>query len=99
MIDDRDADMNTALMLDGNAIAGQLLEIFGRDMTTAVTKCAGCASNVAMGALMAFTQGPGVVLRCPACEAAVARIVETPAATYLDARGATYVQLIKTPSS
>jgi Family of unknown function (DUF6510) len=99
MIDDRDADMNTALMLDGNAIAGQLLEIFGRDMTTAITKCAGCASNAAMGALMAFTQGPGVVLRCPACEAAVARIVETPAAIYLDARGATYVQLIKPPGS
>jgi Family of unknown function (DUF6510) len=95
MMDDHSVDMNTALMLDGNAIAGQLLEIFGRDMTTAFAKCAGCASDTAMGALMAFTQGPGVVLRCPACQAAVARIVETPAALYLDARGATYVRLLK----
>jgi Family of unknown function (DUF6510) len=95
MIDDDQTDMNTALMLDGNAIAGQLLEIFGRDMTTAITKCAGCASDAAMGALMAFTQSPGLVLRCPVCQAVVARIVETPAAIYLDARGAVYVQLTR----
>ncbi len=86
-------DMNTALMVDGNAVAGQLEQIFGRDMTTAIARCAGCARDAQMGALMAFTRGPGIVLRCPACQNAIARIVETPAATYLEARGAAYLRL------
>jgi uncharacterized Zn finger protein len=42
---------------------------------------------------MAFTRGPGVVLRCPACGTVIARIVETTAAIYLDARGAAYVRM------
>jgi hypothetical protein len=85
--------MNTALMVDGNAVAGTLQEIFGRDMTLAVARCAGCANEAAMGALMAFTHAPGIVLRCPACQAAIARIVETPSAIYLEARGATFLRL------
>jgi hypothetical protein len=92
-MNDDEVDMNMALMVDGNAVAGQLQQIFGRDMTTAVTRCGGCANDAEMGALIAFTRGPGVVLRCPACQAAVARIVETPAAIYLDARGAAYVRM------
>jgi Family of unknown function (DUF6510) len=93
MMDLDGGDMNTALMVDGNAVAGQLQQIFGRDMTMVVARCAGCASDAAMGALMAFTRGPGVVLRCPACQAAIARIVETPSAIYLEARGAAYLRL------
>lgn len=90
---DDEPDMNMALMLDGNAVAGRLEQIFGRDMTTAVARCAGCGSDAEMGALIAFTRGPGVVLRCPACRMVIARIVETTAAIYLDARGAAYVRM------
>ena len=92
-MDTDDGDMNTALMVDGNAVAGQLQQIFGRDMTMAVARCAGCANDAEMGALMAFIRGPGVVLRCPACQAAIARIVETPSAIYLEARGATFLRM------
>lgn len=95
-MDNDDGDMNTALMMDGNAVAGPLQEMFGRDMTTAVARCAGCARDAEMGALMAFTHGPGVVLRCPSCQAAIARVVETPVARYLDARGAAYVRIATT---
>jgi hypothetical protein len=91
------ADMNTALMLDGNAIAGELQQIFGRDMTMAVARCAGCSRDAALGALMAFTRGPGIVLRCPACQNAIARIVETPAAIYLEARGAAFLRMAPQP--
>src|SRR6266550_135233 len=94
-----DADMNTALMVDGNAVAGQLMDVFGRDMTIAVARCAGCAREAEMGALMAFTRGPGVVLRCPACEAAIARVVETPTAIYVEARGASFLRLPRYPQS
>jgi hypothetical protein len=92
-MNDDDIDVNAALMLDGNAVAGQLQQIFGREMTTAVARCASCSSDSAVGALIAFTRGPGVVLRCPACLIAVARIVQTPSAIYLDARGASYLRL------
>jgi hypothetical protein len=92
-----DADMNTALMVDGNAVAGELAQIFGRDMTMAVARCAGCARDAALGALMAFTRGPGVVLRCPACQQAIARIVETPSAIYLEARGAAFIRMAPQP--
>jgi len=90
---DNGADMNTALMVDGNAIAGELEQIFGHDMTQAVVRCASCATQGMMATLMAFVRGPGAVLRCPACEAVIARIVETPNATYLDARGAMYLRM------
>lgn len=93
MMDMDQADMNTALMVDGNAVAGRLVDVFGRDMTMAVARCAACAAETAMGALMAFTHSPGVVLRCPTCQAAVARIVETPAAIYIEARGATFLRM------
>jgi len=92
-MDDDRADMNTALMVDGNAIAGDLQQIFGHDMTTAVARCAGCDADSMMATLMAFVRGPGVVLRCPSCESVIARIVETPTATYLDARGAVYLRM------
>ena len=39
-----------------------------------------------IGTLLAFTQGPGIVLRCSGCENVVIRIVQTPEAIYLDAR-------------
>jgi hypothetical protein len=46
-----------------------------------------------MGALLAFTQGPGVVLRCASCQNIVLRIVQTPDYVYLDARGAVYLRV------
>jgi len=94
---DDQTDMSPALMLDGNAVAGRLQQIFGQDMTKAVARCVGCASNVEMGASIVFMHGPGVVMRCPACKGVIARIVETPAAIYLDMRGAAYVRLDSRP--
>jgi hypothetical protein len=90
-------DMNTALMVDGNAVAGPLEQIFGRDMTMAVARCAGCDREAELGALMAFIRGPGIVLRCPACQQAIARIVETPSAIYLEARGAAFLRMAAQP--
>lgn len=86
-------DINRELMLDGNAIGGVLIEVFGSEMTTTPSECAHCGHVAEMGALLAFTQAPGTVLRCPTCENIVLRIVETPQAIYLDARGATYLRI------
>ena len=88
-------DINRELMLDANATAGILYEIFGVEMTTAPTECASCGKEGEIGGLLAFTQGPGVVLRCSTCENVVLRIVQTPEAIYLDARGAVYLRLAR----
>lgn len=88
-------DMNRQLMLDANAVAGVLIEIFGTEMTTAPTECATCGAEGEMGTLLAFTQAPGIVLRCPACENVVMRITYTPEAYYIDARGAVYLRLAR----
>ncbi len=86
-------DMNGQLMLDGNAVAGLLDSLFENEMTTSATECAACGQTAEVGALLAFTQAPGIVLRCPTCESVVMRIVETPNAVYFDARGAAYLRL------
>ena len=86
-------DINRELMLDANATAGLLFEIFGVEMTASPTECANCGNEAEIGTLLAFTQGPGIILRCSACENVVLRIVQTPEAIYLDARGAVYLRL------
>ena len=92
-MDDVQSDVNRELMLDGNAVAGKLQDIFGLEMTANPTECAHCGNVSEIGGLLAFTQAPGAVLRCPTCENVMLRIVETPDAIYLDARGAAYLRL------
>ena len=88
-------DINYELMVDANAVAGLLEEIFGMEMTAQPGECAHCGNQAEIGTLLAFTQGPGVVLRCSACGEVVLRIVKTPEAIYLDSRGAVYLKLTR----
>ena len=88
-------DINRELMLDANATAAVLYEIFGVEMTASPTECAHCGNEGEIGALLAFTQGPGIVLRCSTCENVVLRVVQTPEAVYLDARGAVFLRLAR----
>ncbi len=92
------ADPMADLVLDGNAAAGVLQEVFAVEMTASPTECAHCGREGEMGTLLAYTQSPGVVLRCPACLSIMLRIVETPDAIYLDARGAAYLRLARRAS-
>lgn len=82
-----------ALMLDGNAIGGLLQHLFARDVTTSQTCCDNCGQKGEVGTLLAFTQAPGVVLRCPACKEVMARIVMTAKDLYLDLRGTSYLRI------
>ena len=63
-----------ALMLDGNAVAGLLREVFAVEMTTAIGTCISCGATEPVGALHVF-RGAGVVLRCPHCDNALMTIV------------------------
>ena len=64
-----------ARMLDGNAVAGLLQEVFAVEMTTAMGTCAGCGATEPVGAIHVF-QGAGFVLRCPRCHNALVKIVK-----------------------
>jgi len=75
-----------ALMLDGNAIAGLLQEIFETEMTTATGTCAFCGSSRELGAVYVF-RSAGVVLRCPTCGNVLAKIVKREAETCVDLTG------------
>ncbi len=53
--------------LDGNAIGGMLIDIFGQDMTSAKSTCATCGAVRPMAELMVYMQAPGTVVRCRTC--------------------------------
>jgi len=97
-MDDTDGAIDRALatMLDGNAAAGALHEIFGADMTALPGECGSCGNVARIGTAHAWMEGPGIVLRCSACHEVIIRIVETPDARYLDARGAAWIRLPRT---
>ena len=63
------------LMLDGNAAAGLLQEVFAVEMTTAIATCDTCGGTDAVGALHVF-RGAGIVMRCPHCDNVLATIVK-----------------------
>ncbi len=92
-MDDESISRAEALVLDGNAVAGLLNEVFGSELTASPTVCAHCGRRGEVGTLVAYTRGPGIVLRCPGCSGVMVRVVRTTDALYLDARGAVYLRL------
>jgi hypothetical protein len=85
--------MHDPLMLDANAVAGDLAELFGFEMTAATHRCNHCGNVGAMGTLLAWAQGPGIILRCCICRDVVVRIVRTPTRTLIDVSGAAYMEI------
>jgi hypothetical protein len=71
--------LSEEMRLDGNAAGGMLREVFADDVTVAIAQCAGCGRSSAIGTLLEYGDGMGVVLRCAGCSSAVLRIVRTPA--------------------
>lgn len=95
-MDNATEDPIVDLMVDGNAIAGALEMAFAGDVTAVPGRCAHCDAVNAIGAMHAYVRGPGAVLRCPACDGVVLRVVETTEATYVDLRGAAYLRFERT---
>ena len=73
--------------LDGNALAGELLELFGVEMTIATGVCAGCGAVEQVARLDVYVRAPGTVARCPHCEAVLMRIVRGRDRVWLDLAG------------
>ena len=56
-----DEHAGEALRLDGNAAAGILSEVFIPDITAARATCANCGTIRALGALLVYAHGMGMV--------------------------------------
>jgi hypothetical protein len=80
-------------MLDGNAVAGELSEIFALDVTTAIVTCADCGATGMVAAAHVFESEIGTVMRCPACEGVLARIVHMPGEIHMEMRGIRVLRL------
>jgi Zn finger protein HypA/HybF involved in hydrogenase expression len=74
------------LMLDGNAVGGMLGEVFAVEMTTATMMCGNCGIAGAVGAMHVF-RGAGIVLRCPHCDNALVKIVDSGTRMWMDFGG------------
>lgn len=61
---------DTAMMLDGNALAGMLSEVFAMDVTASRGACVRCGVVGALGEQHLYMNpgSPGAVLRCHRCE-------------------------------
>ena len=87
----QEEDPTDWMRLDGNAVAGALMDWFGVEMTAASGECNHCGNVAAIGTLHAYTRGPGIVLRCSACQGIVLRLMVSPSGSLLDARGTAWL--------
>lgn len=73
--------------LDGNAIGGQLLELFGREMTSARGACTHCGAPARIAELVVYLRAPGTVVRCRSCGQTVIVLVTVRETTCVDVAG------------
>jgi len=74
-------------VVDGNAIGGLLIEVFGTEMTTAVGTCAGCGSTSQVAELAVYRPGLGTVVRCRSCDNVLMVFVKIRDVTCVDMMG------------
>jgi hypothetical protein len=72
---------------DANAIAGDLIEVFGVDLTEAKSVCASCGTSSAVAEADVYVRGPGRVARCRGCGALHIVLVTIRGITCVDLRG------------
>ena len=80
------------LVLDGNAAAGLLQEIFALEVTSAQIQCESCGSIGVVGSLRLYATPMGAVLRCTHCDELLMRMVHSPHGRWLEMKGARYLR-------
>jgi len=78
--------MTTEGFHDGNVLGGPLRDLFAVDITSASTVCCGCGRQGSVATLRVYA-GPGMVARCPGCDAVVMRYARLDGHMVLDLRG------------
>jgi hypothetical protein len=80
-------ELITGSGLDGNAIAGQLVEVFGSEQTTATGICATCGASGPLAETEVYVRAPGTVVRCRICHSLLMVLVSVRGTTCVDLRG------------
>jgi hypothetical protein len=74
-------------VVDGNAIGGLMLEVFGTEMTAAVSTCGGCGAISQVAELAVYLPGLGTVVRCRHCDRVLMVFVRARGVTCVDLWG------------
>ena len=74
-------------VLDGNAIGGLLMSLFGHEMTTTVVTCGTCGTAGQVAELAVYQPRLGTVVRCRVCDNVLMVFVEIRGMTCVDMRG------------
>ena len=83
------------LRLDGNALGGALLELLGPEGTAALGTCGSCGARGELARLVVYVRCPGIVGRCPACDAVLVAVVEGPERTWVTLAGLRSLELVR----
>jgi hypothetical protein len=73
--------------VDGNAIGGLLIDVFGTEMTAASSTCATCGATRPVAELVVYRRAPGTVVRCRTCGSVLMVFVKAHGVTGVDLSG------------
>ena len=73
--------------VDGNAIGGLLVDVFGTEMTAASSTCAACGARRPVAELVVYRRAPGTVIRCRTCSSGLMVLVRRADITSVDLSG------------
>jgi hypothetical protein len=73
--------------LDGNAIGGLLLQVFGVEMTAARGVCGHCGAAGPVAEMVVYVRAPGTVVRCRSCGSVLMVLVEVRGIACVDLGG------------
>jgi hypothetical protein len=73
--------------LDGNAIGGLLIDVFGAEMTTATGTCVNCGAISQVAELAVYRPRLGTVVRCRTCDTVLMIFVQIHGVTCVDLQG------------
>ncbi|GAA1766399.1 DUF6510 family protein [Luedemannella helvata] len=84
--------MDGTSFVDGNELAGAFRELFAVDVTSARGTCVACGQAGEVARAHVYDRGPGLVARCPGCDAVLMRLVRATDRAWLDLRGVTCLE-------
>ena len=73
--------------VDGNAIGGLLIDVFGTGMTAADSICGTCGTSRPMTELVVYRRAPGTVVRCRTCGSVLMGVRHVARVTRVDVVG------------
>ena len=73
--------------IDGNGIAGLLIDAFGKEMTAVSSTCATCGARRPVAELVVYQRAPGTVVRCRTCGSVLMVFVTAHDRTCVDLQG------------